>query len=322
MRSSGKPFATEAAEEGLVAGYALGLARRDRHGVVGYCHGGNVVGFVAMFCIFPEEQKAFAYSVNTDSESADYGRLDRLFVEALEIAEAPPPRTVTPASDISEWHGRYVLAPNRFQTFEYLDTVFGAIEISAAGDALEFTSTQRPARQLRPVGDRLYSANDRSTASHVFYRGNNGEFLVSDGFHTFEKVRAVYLIAHWISILLGLIGLVWMLTAGSFSLIRYRSMFFQRAEAPAFIASALLFVPAPFFAAQSFMALGDLTLASGILAVATLLLPLGMLLTILLARKTWKVSRIDLLQGIAAAFVLQWCAVLAASGMLPLRLWA
>jgi CubicO group peptidase (beta-lactamase class C family) len=321
LRSQGKPFGTEAANEGLIAGYALGLGRRDRHGVVGYCHGGNIVGFVAMLCIFPDVDKAFAYSVNTDSETANYGRFDKLLIEALEIAKALPPQTVNPASDMSKWHGRYVLSPNRFQMFEYLDTVFGAIKVSAEDGFLALSSLQQDARLLRPAGRYLYSASDRTTTSHVFFRGKQGEYLVSDGFRTYEKVSTAYLTAHWTSIFLGLAGLVWILVAGSISLVRYRSDVFRRPESPAFVASALLIAPLPFFLTQSFMALGDFTIASALLAIVTLLLPIGMLSTIILATKKWRVSRINLLHGLAATFVLQWCAVLMATGMLPFRLW-
>ena len=322
MVSRARPLGTEAAHEGLIAGYALGLGRRDRHGVVGYCHSGNIVGFVAMLCIFPDEQKAFAYSVNTDSETADYGRIDSLFIEALDIAKVAPPQTTSPASNVSEWEGRYVFSPNRFQTFEYLDTVFGSIKVSVNADVLTIEPMQQKARQLRPVGERLFSANDRSTTSHVFYRGADGEYLVSDGFQTYEKVAAIYLIAHWISVFLGLSGLAWLFFSGTVSLIRHRLKMFQRPEAPAFIAIILLFAPIPFFLNQSFMALGDPTLASRLLAAVTLLLPIGALLTALLAKKTWNVSRIDLLNGMAAAFVLQWCVILVLAGMLPFRLWA
>lgn len=321
MRSRGKPFATEAANEGLIAGYALGLGRRDRHGVVGYCHGGNVVGFVAMLCIFPDEHKAFAYSVNTDSETADYGRLQNLFMEALRIAKSPLPPTRDSAADISEWYGRYVLSPNRFQMFEYLDTVFGAIEIAAFEDALILKSMQHDARRLQPVGGRLYSASDRSTTSHVLYRGHNGEYLIGDGFQTFKKVPTVYLFAHWISIFLGLAGLTWVLLSGAFSLVRRRFGMLRRPEAPAFIACVLLLVPIPLFLTQSFMSLGDFTPASVLLAIVTLLLPIGMIQSILLARRNWQASWTSRLNVLAAVFVLQWCVVLAASGMLPLRLW-
>lgn len=321
MSSRGRPSGTEAANGGLVAGYALGLGRRDRHGVIGYCHGGNIVGFVAMLCIFPDDNKAFAYSVNTDSETANYGRIDSLLIGALGIAEASPPRTVKSAPDIARWHGRYILSPNRFQTFEYLDNVFGAVKVSADGDSLTMTSLQQSPRRLRPVGGRIYSANDRATSSHVFLQGENGEYLISDGFKTFEKVPATYLVTHWTSIFLGLGGLTWIFLAGVISVVRYRINMLRRSEAPAFVALVLLLVPIPFFMTQSFMALGDLTLASALLAAVTLLLPMGMLLTIMRAKKEWSESRVNLIHGLAAALVLQWCAVLIAVRMLPLRLW-
>lgn len=322
MRSRGRPFGTEASNGGLEAGYSLGLGRRDRYDVVGYCHGGNIVGFVAMLCVFPDERKAFAYSVNTDSESADYGRLTKLFVSKLGIAEATKPPTVNPASDISQWHGRYILSPNRFQTFEYLDNVFGSIKIAAGGDFLTMTSLQQASRRLRPTGDYIFSSGDRSTSSHVFLRGEPGEYLVSDGFKTFEKVSSAYLAAHWLSVLLGLGGLAWLLLAGLIALLRYRSKMLQHPAAPAFVAILLLFVPIPFFMTQSFMALGDFTLASAVLASVTLLLPVGMIWTIMRSGKTWKSSWPGRIHGLTAIFVLQWCAILIAADLLPLVLWA
>ena len=322
MRSRGRPAVTEASNGGLAAGYALGLGRRDRHGVIAYCHGGNIVGFAAMFCIFPDENKAFAYSVNTDSETADYGRFDSLFIEALSVARASPPPTDSPAADISQWRGWYTLRPNRFQTFEYLDNVFGAIHVSPADGSFTLAPIQQKPRQLRPLGGYVFSANDRETASHVFLRGENFEYLVSDGFRTFQKVSTAYLVAHWVSVFLGLSGLAWLLVAGVVSLIRRRTGMLRQAVAPAFIASILLVLPIPFFMTQSFMALGDFTPASALLAAVTLLLPVGMLMTIMRVLKVRKDSRANLVHGFAAMFVLQWCAVLVGAGLLPLRLWA
>jgi CubicO group peptidase (beta-lactamase class C family) len=321
MRSRGHPNGTEAANAGLDAGYALGLGRRDRHGVIGYCHGGNIVGFVAMLCIFPGENKAFAYSVNTDSETANYGRIDELLISAIGVDEASPPPTAEPAADIAKWYGRYILSPNRFQTFEYIDSVFGAIKISANDSYLKMSSLQQAARQLRPVGDRFFSANDRTTNSHVFLTGDDGEYLISDGFRTFEKTSATYLFAHWTSVLLAIGGLVWIFLSGVVSTVRYRGSMFRRPVAPAFVAMLLLLLPIPFFFAQSFMALGDITLASVLLAAVTLLLPVGMFLTITRVKAAWGESRVNLLHGLAAAFVLQWCAVLVAARLLPLMLW-
>jgi len=320
MRTRGNASGTEAANAGLVAGYALGLGRRDRHGVVGYCHAGNTVGFVAMLCVFPAEQKAFSYSVNTDSETADYGRLNSLFVGALGVARALPPQSVDAAPDIADWHGRYVLNPNRFPTFQYLDDVFGAIRISADGESLKLTSLQQDVRHLRPVGDRIYSANDRETASHVFLRGIEGEYLISDGFRTYEKVSSTYLFAHWTSVALGLVGVTWLFLAGIVSLVRFRSTMMWRPVGPAFAALALLFVPIPFFMSQSFMALGDVTFASVLLGGVSALLPFGMLLTVIRAMKTWRTIGLSMFHGVAALLTLQWCVVLIAAGLLPLTI--
>jgi phosphoglycolate phosphatase-like HAD superfamily hydrolase len=76
-----------------------------------------------------------------------------------------------------------------------LDDVFGAINMSADGDALVMTSLQQQPRRLRLVGGRNCSASDRATASHVFLLGKDGEYLISDGFKTLEKVSTACLAA-------------------------------------------------------------------------------------------------------------------------------
>ncbi|MDX1555328.1 MAG: serine hydrolase domain-containing protein [Xanthomonadales bacterium] len=322
MRVRGRPYGTEAAAGGLLAGYALGLGRRDRHGVVGFCHGGNIVGFVAMVCIYPDEHKAFAYSVNTDSETADYGQIESALVRALDVAPAPSPETVPASGAMTQWYGRYILSPNRFETFRYLDTVFGAIKVSADDGHLVMTSLQGAPRALRPVEARIFSAVDRATASHIFLKGGKDEFLISDGFQTYTKVASTYLLAHWASVVLGLLGLGWLWSAAVVSLIRQPIGMLQRPEAPVFLAILALIVPVPFFLGQSFMALGDMTFASLTLAAVTLLVPAAALLTLGRAWRQRYRSRISLLHGFAAIFVLQWCAVLAAWNLLPLRLWS
>ena len=322
MDARGHPGSTEAATAGLEAGYALGIGRRDRHGVIGYCHGGNIVGFAAMLCFFPDQGKGFAYSVNTDSEIANYGRLDAQFIDALAIEPASPPPTIAPAADTMDWEGWYGLSPNRFQAFEYLDRLFGSVRLTAAGNDLELSSLQSDARQLRPTGHREYSAHDRTTTSHILLRGDRGEYLVSDGFQTFEKVHPLYLAAHWSSLLLGLAGLAWLLIAGLVSLLRDGTTFIRRPIAPAFASILLLLAPVPLFFMQSFMALGDPTPASLVLAGVTLLLPLGVLATLWLSRSPGQAGIAAWVHRVAALCLLQWCLVLAFNGMLPFRLWA
>ncbi|MEO1082156.1 MAG: serine hydrolase domain-containing protein [Pseudomonadota bacterium] len=322
MRERGRASSTDAARAGLAAGYALGLGRRDRHGVVGYCHGGNIIGFVAMLCVFPEERKAFAYSVNTDSETADYGRLNQRFISELDIQTAKAAPTVDAALDVDRWSGSYVLSPNRFRQFAYLDRLFGSIRLSVDDGILTLRSLQQDPRQLRPSAELRFSANDRGTESHVLLRDSSGAHLISDGFQSYRKVPATYLAAHWLSLVLGLAGILWILLAGTVTLLVQRSMAPRHPGFPAYVSLLALLVPIPLFLRQSFMALGDLNIASLSLAGATLALPLGVTLSLWRYRRQPGRSRLDLLWSVAALCVLQWCVVLAVNGMLPLRLWA
>ena len=321
MSARARPRDTDSAVAGLRAGYSLGMGRRDRHGVVGHCHGGNIVGFSAMLCIFPEEGKAFFYSVNTDSETANYGRLQERLINALALEELEEPPTADPASDIADWHGYYVMSPNRFATFEYLDTLFGYVKVSGSEASITLSSLQAEPRDLRPLGGYAFSAGDRTTQSHVFYRSDDGANLIGDGFQTYRKVSPHYLLAHWISLLLAGIGLVWFLATGLISLIRRPKQFLGSVPAPAFFTILMLFLPLPFFFAQSFMALGDFTMASGLLALVTMLLPVGAVLSLIRVLRAGGNGLLGKIHAIMALCILQWSAVLIGAGLMPLRLW-
>jgi hypothetical protein len=175
---------------------------------------------------------------------------------------------------------------------------------------------------LRPLGGHIFSANDRTTQSHVFHRDEDGAYLLSDGFQTFRKVPAIYLFAHWASVLLGLGGLIWFVVSGLISLTQSARTFLQNPMAPAFAAIILLLLPVPFFMTQPFMALGDFTIASGLLALVTTLLPIGMAFTFFRTIRRKERGILASTHAIMAFFVVQWCIVLAAGGLLPLRLWA
>ncbi|HET9453150.1 MAG TPA: serine hydrolase domain-containing protein, partial [Gemmatimonadaceae bacterium] len=83
LRAMAVPEGTEAARAGLTAGYALGLATRERWGVPGKCHAGNLGTFRALLCLYPEHQRAFFVSYNTDPEGANFDRVDSLLASAL-----------------------------------------------------------------------------------------------------------------------------------------------------------------------------------------------------------------------------------------------
>ncbi|MBA3891262.1 MAG: beta-lactamase family protein, partial [Gemmatimonadaceae bacterium] len=120
LRGMGVPTTTEAVRAGLPSGYALGLLHRERWGITGMCHFGNIGTFRAILCIYPEHQRAFFASYNTDPEEANWNRVDSLLASALGV---PPTGAIPAAStgvDPSAWNGWYLARPNRFPQFAYL----------------------------------------------------------------------------------------------------------------------------------------------------------------------------------------------------------
>jgi CubicO group peptidase (beta-lactamase class C family) len=86
----GRPTYTKAAKRGLNVGYALGISLRDRYGVLGYAHSGNIVGYRAMLYVFPNEKKGFFISHNMDSEKADYEAFNKVLIENLNVQKITP----------------------------------------------------------------------------------------------------------------------------------------------------------------------------------------------------------------------------------------
>jgi hypothetical protein len=273
-----------------------------------------------MVCTYPDAGKAFAVSVNTDSESADYNRVHEALIAELAVPPPAAPALQTPAADLAAWQGWYVLAPGRFETFAYLDTLFGAVHAAWRDDRLVLESLQAPDRVLRPAGGYLLAASDRAAVSHVAMRDADDARLISDGYQTYREMPLYRLVLLWLSLAAGLAGLLWFFSAGLVALLKHRGRAWRRAEMLPFLGVLTLLAPLPLFLAQSFMALGDATPASVALAVATGMLPLFVL------AGAWRTARAR--QGalarahlVFAACVLQWCAVLAAWGLLPLLLW-
>jgi CubicO group peptidase (beta-lactamase class C family) len=260
---------TKAARAGLEVGYALGLAARDRHGAVGLCHLGDTVGFHAALCIYPEQRKAFFFSLNTDSDSANYSRFDAELVKALGVS-SPVALVSTPAA--AAWSGRYARAPARFESFRYFDLLLDSVVLDVDGSALSLRRMGSDAQRLTPVGPNLLRAPSRTTASHVLLEGTDGVAAFSDGNSTFRRVSALRFFGHWLSLGSGSLGLLTLVIV-----IPLRKL--TRGEplwSPASFATVLLLFPIPLFAMQPFVAIGEVTPASVALYLATLLLPLSM----------------------------------------------
>lgn len=320
LRAMGEPVSTEAADAGLRVGYGLGLSTRDRHGAVGRCHGGSTVGYRAMLCLFPREQRAFFVAVNADVEGVDYGRLDRTLIDTLDL---PPSHTQpqTKASALREWEGVYIPAPNRFASLEWLDTTLNFVHVRRDGDTLRFKPFQSKEIVLQPVGDRLLRAPDRTLASHALITMPDGRRVISTGLQSYERVSLARMALLWGSVIAGLLGCVWLLISGAFVLIRRRGTANRAVLIPCCGLLALV-LPLPFFYGQSFLQLGDVTIASVLLAIVTALWPLSMLAGLMAALRHRPWSARMTLDAAAMLAVLQWTCVLAWWGLVPLRMWA
>lgn len=311
---------TDAARAGLGAGHGLALATRDRHQVVGDCHPGTMVGFQAMLCLYPGERKAFFVVANADVESADYDKLNKLLIAALQmIPMVRPASTAPPPPGMAQWSGVYVPDWNAVASLAWVDTVFNAVDVRWDGALLQLAPMQGQPASLRLAGGRLFQRADRIAPSHVLFV-TNGERMLSDGLRTYRKVALTKMLWLWTSAALGFLGLLYVLCRGGWLLLR-RSLTATSTLAVPFASVLMLFAPLPFFLNQSFLALGDLTMASALLAIASCALPLGMfygLIRLVMRRRPIRRPALDCAALLA---VLQWTIVLVAWGMLPYVMW-
>jgi CubicO group peptidase (beta-lactamase class C family) len=335
LRAMGPPAGTEAAEAGLAAGYGMGLDSRDRFGVPARCHSGSMVGFNAAFCLFPDQGKAFFLAMNADSETADMAAPERELARVLDLAPVAGGQAGTPAegraADLADWSGTYVPAPVRFQTTAYLDRLTAAVKVGTAGSGVTLTPFQAPPRSLHPVGGPsgrapdpadglLFRAEGRVAPSHILYLTATGDRVLSTGFRTWQRVHPLAQGLLWAGAAAGIGGLVWILGSG---LVRIRRLIGRPVDpmVPPFLATLALLLPLPFLATGDFLALGDPSPGSLLLAGATAVLPLALLAGLV---QGWRVGYPSLRSRIDAAAllaVLQWAATLAAYGLLPLTLW-
>ena len=319
LRAMGQPHETEAARAGLATGYALGLVMRDRHGVVGRCHSGNTVGYRAMFCLFPAEQRAFFVAFNTDSETANYGRIDAMFIDALGLAPAIATPVQAGADDAASWQGFYVPSPNRFATFEWLDNTLGFVRVSA-NHGIELKPFLGSASKLSPMGNGLWKAEGRVLASHVLVHMDERRWL-STGTQTYEHVPLGWMLLRWVSLAAGLVGAVWLLISGIVRAVARRLPRSHPVLLP-WLGMLALLLPLPLFLMQSFLAIGDPTAASVSLAIVSLLLPVTLVSGLV---RQWRQRRhgvVATLDTAAMLTTLQLLVVLAFAGWVPVRLWA
>jgi CubicO group peptidase (beta-lactamase class C family) len=313
------PQGTEAAENGLETGHGLALAVRDRNRVIAACHPGGAVGFRSMMCIFPQHAKGFFVAFNTDSETADYERFNRLLTAWLAIpAESAVPTVATPI-DLTPWRGIYVPTSSGIASLAWIDVLFNATHVGTAADGLLLRTLQAEPVTLVPVGQALFRAADRMRPSHVLFVSEDGSRMFGNGIRSHRQMPLIAYATLWASLLLGVAGLAYMLSAGLWRMFAKRSP----QSAPLAIAASpwlLVMAALPFLLTQPFMQLGDSTVGNIIVAVATLLMPCAVLAGILLwfRQARSQRSKADIAALLAA---LQLLLVLAWWGMLPYVAW-
>jgi CubicO group peptidase (beta-lactamase class C family) len=312
LRAMGRPQGTDAARAGLAAGYALGLATRDRHGVVGLCHEGSIVGFRAMMCLYPQARRAFFVGINTDREDGGHLALYEGLTRSLDLPAVPAPRAQpTPEASAGAWNGRYVRAPSRMQQFAAADVLLDTRLWQADADGVRW-SRGGQSDALERLAPGLYRLPGRVQASLVLLRDAGGAPMVSDGFGSFRRLPAGLWQAAWASMGLGAAGLAWWLVVPPWRRLRRGAPLLR----PGWLAALALPGAAAAVALQGWQALGELTPASALLWLASAALPAAMAWHLALAwhRRAWG-------DGAASLAVLQAVALVAAGGLLPLALW-
>ncbi len=323
LRGMSVATTTEAVRSGLAAGYALGLARRDRHGVVGRCHLGNIGTFRSAICLYPEQRRAFFVAFNSDPEDGRFDRVDALLVDALGLTSPPLQPVQAPGVDPKEWEGFYRVRPSRFEQFAYLDELVGVTRVRWDGEELHLEPLAGSARALTPIGGRLFRAPDRREATHVLLRTSAGTAVVSDGLRTLERMSAVSVWGLWLSAAVGVVALAYLLVAGAFrSVMALRRGEWRNEPLRWPVLCLMLLVIAPgLYLTQSFLAIGDPTPANVAMAMLSGVLPAALLLgAVQRVRAGVGTLRARLDLG-AIAGLLQWYTVLAAWGLAPLVLW-
>ncbi|RZQ53616.1 methicillin resistance protein FmtA [Pseudoalteromonas phenolica] len=317
------PENTEAAKAGLTVGHGLALANRDRHGVIAECHPGSTFGFNANFCLFSKQKKGFFFAVNTDNETRYIERFNKLFINSLSVTSAPVAQPEIKSGALSSpslaKSGLYFLAPNSMAEFSLVDRVFHFVWVSEAGTQLTLRSLQSADEALQAINQNLYKANERVTPSHVFYQNAQGDLMLSNGYKTYQQGSILELSFYWLSLLLGLIGLVYVLLVGFVRWIFWRQGALTLSP---IVANLVLFVvPAVLYSTQSFLMFSEVTAASISLAILSGLLPFSLLFTLWLNYKSIDKTVWQRIDRVFILLALQLCILLLLAGQLPVIFW-
>jgi hypothetical protein len=274
-----------------------------------------------MIYAFPDRKKAFFISHNTDSETANYERFNEILIRHLNLEKNSATAEIVESAELSQWEGYFIPAVSRFEPLAYLDTLSSFAKVSVEGEKVILAPFQKPVKELFSTRNNILKAEGKTIGSHVFYKNEENTPIISDGISSLKKTNGLFLLSHWISFCLGCIGLLYLLVSGTIQFIRNKRRIFEKPVWFSFLSIVLLFVPIPFFFLQSFISIGDLTMASLLLGISTLFLPFGLVTTAWFYVKIGMPKLYHKTDFLAVIFALQWVAILAYWGLIPFRLW-
>jgi CubicO group peptidase (beta-lactamase class C family) len=318
LQSMGKVTQTLPHQNGLQVGGQFGLWRRDRHGVLGKCHGGNTLGFQSMMCVFPEQKKGFFVAINSDNETADYEKIYQMFIQHLNVQLTPIPSTVDLKPEVEQWFGLYRMS-REFISFLYLDRIFNVVYLSPDENGLQLWSPTSDTQKLRHIGGNQFSADNRTTASHILLVDHHNQLIISGGFKHYVPISVISYTALIMSLVLGLLAFVYIAVRGVYVLFKVKGNVIKEPISLMFLVIPSLMISTCLLLTKPFMELGHFNFTTGFTAFASLL---AFFLCIpALYPYVFKKRALNLDFYAVLAFF-QWTLVLGYWGLIPFKLWA
>ena len=194
-------------------------------------------------------------------------------------------------------------------------------KVSIENNNVILATFQKPAKTLYQVADQKFMAEGKTTISHVFYTNDENGLCISDGFSSLRKIDGLVILLYWISFFLGSISLIYILVSGIVQSFIFKIKIFSKPIAWVFLTILFLLLSSSLLFLQTFVTLGDVTPGSMMLAISTILLPLGLLLSAWHHFKDRQFSFYSKMDFVAVVFSLQFILVLAFWGLIPFRLW-
>jgi CubicO group peptidase (beta-lactamase class C family) len=316
----GKPTYTIASKKGLHGGYALGISLRDRYGIVGYAHSGNIVGYRAMIYIFPNEKKGFFISNNMDSETADYEAFNKVLIEKLDMPKIIPKKeegTIT--QGFEKWSGYYVPKITKIEPLKLFDIVSSFVKIELTEKGMKISPFQKKSIQINHVRNGLFQAPDRIYPSHLLYEDAHDKYLTT-GINTLQKINGWSIFMLLMSLGGGLLGLVIVFVSGVYQSITYKAQIFRRPIFWTFLWVLFFILSIILIVSKNIVFIGDKNLGSFSLYFTSILFPILVSISLLAYLKNYKVA-FKYIGLWATLLLLQLSLLFILFGLVPFSTW-